>query len=205
MTEMMTPEVLAGLAMIIAVAACCLVEWLTPRRPAMHSPSFAGLTAAAPPKRRGWTIRRWRDNTPWAGRSVRCGRIHAAHSAMLSPFFRPAAGKYAFAMIELNSHGQKLRRLDGVENCGAADGCCAACGDDIWADDPGWIAGPAGTGFLCQFHTYYRKLWPAGPPMMVRAGTPPDLPRAADVERLPLYGAKRFAFDKAEEVLSGGK
>ena len=40
MTEMMTPEIWAGLAMIIAVAACCLVEALTPRIPAMHSPLF---------------------------------------------------------------------------------------------------------------------------------------------------------------------
>ena len=95
MIEMMTPETLAALAMIFAVAACCLVEWLTPRRPAMHSPSFAGLTSAAPPKRRGWTIRRWRDNTPWAGRSVRCGRIHAAHSPVHSPFFRPCTGNTA--------------------------------------------------------------------------------------------------------------
>ena len=94
MTQMITPEILAALMMIIAVAAMCLVDALTPR-PADRAPSFAGIRPAAPRRARGWTVFKWRDNTPMGGRSVRCGRAYAAHSPMHSPFFRPA-GRFAF-------------------------------------------------------------------------------------------------------------
>ena len=202
MTEIMTPETLGAVAMIIAVAACCLVEWLTPTRPVHSAPSFAGLNAAsARPARRGWTVRIWRDNTPWASRSVRCARLHAAFSVVHSPFFRPSAGKYGFAMIELNSHGQKVRRLDGVENCGAADAHCQICRDDIWADDPGWVAGPLGSGFLCQFHADYRKYFPPGPPATERDDTPSDRPRAAFVKRTPANGSGRFSFPRTPAAI----